>query len=416
MVIDRPVRNDSIHYVQYANNLVKYYTFSKDKGNVSPEPDSFWAPGYPAFIAASIIIEDKTGINAYILIMYSQAVLGALTAVLTLLLGRFFLKQNWSMIPAIFVSLSPHLISIGSYLLTETLFSFLFLAAIYSFSSSFFNIKKWLLSVSGLLFGLSYLVNPVMLFTPILLVLAAGHISSTQKNMLSTSIKQMLIFCLIPFFVVVVAWSARNIISVPPSQSSSSDRLLTNLVIGSHSNFFDIWRANPRDPRNPATKDNETIKGSLTAFVRLLSARILENPGHYAKWYLFDKPILLWGWNIIVGYGDIFIYPLISSLYDQSNMALATYSIMKSLHYCLLGFATLGLYFILKKTASTPTIPIFLYITLIYISAVYVITQSEPRYSIALRPEMYLCAVFFISKTYEHVNILAQKGRLYTLD
>jgi hypothetical protein len=37
---------------------------------------------------------------------------------------------------------------------------------------------------------------------------------------------------------------------------------------------------------------------------------------------------------------------------------------------------------------------IAVYVMAVYVSAVYVILQAEPRYSIPLRPAMYLCAMF----------------------
>ncbi len=402
IVIDTPIRGDAAHYVQYANNLLEYKIFSKGRGNATPKPDAYWAPGYPVLIAISMVVGDKLNIDAYEFLMYLQIVLGVLTAVLTFLLGRLFLNRNWSIIPAILVSLSPHLISMGGYVLTETLFTFLILLAIYSFSIALINKSKLYFTISGLFFGFSYLVNPVMFFAPILLVIAVGVVSSSSENKEKTGIKHMLVFCLLSFFVVMGSWTVRNILNVPPSSSSSSERLLTNLVIGSHSNFYDVWRANPRDPNNPATKDEEALEGSYAAFASLLSERITHDPGHYAKWYLIDKPILLWNWNILIGQGDIYVYPVIVSLYQRSKLAIATYSIMKSLHYWLLGFAILGFFLLFKDAKSE--VPMFLYITLVYISAVYVVTQSEARYSIPLRPEMYLCAVFFVSKVFDYLK------------
>lgn len=409
-IVYNPVMGDAWHYVQYAKNLVNHNTFSKDRDTSSPKPDSYWAPGYPAFIAASVMAAKKLGINAYQMVMYSQVVLGVLISVLTLLLGWLFLSKTWSVLAAVLVSLSPHMISLGGYLLTETLFSFLLLAAVYSFSIAYTDKKWWIFIVSGLFFGLSYLVNPVIFFAPILLVLLAGYIFSSGKSKLSVSFKSKLISCLIVFFLIVGAWSVRNVISVQSGQSSGSNRLFTNLVIGSHSAFYDIWRANTRNPNNPATKDFKILNGSYSAFTRLLSERIIHAPGHYAKWYLIDKPILLWSWSILIGQGDIFVYPVKVSIYDKSIIALATYLIMKSIHYLLFGFAVMGIFFLFKDTNLIPYIPIFIYITLIYISAVYAVTQSEPRYSIPLRPEMYLCAVFFISKTFEYLKSKKDKN------
>lgn len=409
-IVADPVRGDARYYIQYANNLVYHNTFSKDSGTSLPKPDSYWAPGYPTFIAVSIIAAKKLELNPYRVIMYSQIVLGVLISVLTLLLGRLFLNKTGSFISALLVSISPHLISMGGYLLTEILFSFLLLASIYSFSVALFYKKWWVFNVSGFFFGISYLVNPVIFFVPILLILVAAYIFSSRKSELLVSLKPRLSSCLMIFLLIIGAWSVRNVISVESHQPSSSNRLFTNLVIGSHSDFFDIWRANPRDPENPATKDLKILNGSYSAFTSLLLDRVIQDPGHYAKWYLIDKLILLWSWDILIGQGDIFVYPVKVSLYDKSKIASATHLVMRSIHYWLFGFAIIGIILLFRVNDSIPHTPIFLYITLIYVSAVYIVTQSEPRYSIPLRPEMYLCAIFFISKIFEYLKSIKDQN------
>jgi len=70
---------------------------------------------------------------------------------------------------------------------------------------------------------------------------------------------------------------------------------------------------------------------------------------------------------------------------------------MKSLHFWLFGAALLScIFMLLNRKRDESLIPIFLYVTLATISSVYVILQSEARYSIPMRPEMYLCAMYFL--------------------
>jgi hypothetical protein len=110
---------------------------------------------------------------------------------------------------------------------------------------------------------------------------------------------------------------------------------------------------------------------------------------------------MLWDWNILTGQGDIYVYPVEYSLYDASRPALLSYAIMRAAHYWLFGFAVFGLFFVCRqaqKTDPAATVPLFLYIALVYISSVYVVAQAEPRYSVPLRPEMYLCAVYCLSE------------------
>ncbi|MGR9100190.1 MAG: hypothetical protein ACU826_06450 [Gammaproteobacteria bacterium] len=52
---------------------------------------------------------------------------------------------------------------------------------------------------------------------------------------------------------------------------------------------------------------------------------------------------------------------------------------------------------VFSKSKTNGTAPTALYIGRVYFSVISVVTQAEPRYSFPLRPEMYLCAVFFIS-------------------
>lgn len=405
------IRGDAVSYVQYAFNLVNHGTFSKDRATVTkpPQPDAYWAPGYPAFIAAAMTLERRFGTDTYKTIIYSQAFMGSLIAALTLLIGGLFLSHYWALLAATLVVFSPHLISLGNYLLTETLFTLTLLLAIYAFLIAFQRQLRWLFAIAGLLFSACYMVNPVALFTPILFVgLAIALYKTKQRKSLSES-TMLVAPCLLVFFMVVGTWAVREAVNVPADAPSGSSRLLTNLVIGSHDDYHAIWRADPRDPNNPAAVDSRFIEGSYTIFFSLMFDRIRQDPLHYANWYLIKKPIVLWDWNILVGQGDIYVYPVAFSLYDVSKVAIVTYVFMQATHFWLLGFAALGLLFAYRQFRMTASdavddSPLFIYLSIFYVSTIYVIAQAEPRYSIPLRPEMYLCAAYFLSQLVTYVQ------------
>ena len=68
---------------------------------------------------------------------------------------------------------------------------------------------------------------------------------------------------------------------------------------------------------------------------------------------------------------------------------------MKSIHWWLFFVGLLGGIFLYQHRHSQSGQMIkIIYVCAIYVSAVYVVLQSEPRYSIPLRPLMYLCAMF----------------------
>lgn len=398
--VNIPIRGDAAHYVQYAFNLVNHGVYSKSRNTDTPTPDAYWAPGYPAFIATAMIMEKNFGTDTYRTIIYAQACIGALIAILTLLLGRQFLPHCWAFFAATLVVFSPHLVSLGNYVLTETLFSLFFLASIYIFVLAFFKKNNWLFALSGLLFGASYLVNPVAFFTPLIFTGIAVFLYQKMPEISLSSAIKILVPCLLTFSLCVGGWAIRGTVNVPQDSASSSTRLLTNLIIGSHHNFHSMWRENPRNPSNPATIDEANLQGSYSAFAQLLTERVADNPLHYAHWYFIQKPIMLWDWNILVGQGDIYVYPVNYSLYHTSKPAIFTYSVMRASHYWLFGCALLGLIFLavnLKENDKKTTVSLFIYSAVIYVSAVYVISQAEARYSVPLRPLMYLGAAYFLS-------------------
>ena len=392
------IRGDGLSYVRYAHNMITYGTFSKDRDTETPVADSFWSPGYPTLVALALLVEKTGFLSGYELLMYLQVILGASTAVITLLLGRLFLSPFYAFSAAILVTVSPHLVTIGGLVLTETLSCFLVLLAVYFFSIAYRADKNSWLVMAGIFFALAYLVNPVVFFAPFFLCLAAFMLRAKYQQLTAKNgLKSILVFCLV-FGLICLSWSARNAISVPVDKPSSSSRLFENLVIGSHSNFYKVLRNDYRDPNNPAILDLKSLNGSYRAFANLFIERVHADPLHYAKWYFFDKPLLLWSWSILVGSGDIYINPVIDSPYQDSILFVSSYKFMKLVHQCLFVFAIFSICFFRFSATKADDIPVFLYILLVYVSSVYVISQAEPRYSIPLRPEMYLCALFFLSR------------------
>lgn len=381
-----PIRGDGVHYVQYASNLIDHFTFSKDRSN-DPIPDSYWAPGYPFFLAFCMLIAKVIGIHFYPVTLLMQAALGALVAALTYKLGRLVLAYKGALLAAIFTILSPHLISHGAYVLSETLLSLLLIVSIYFYIQANMYQKHHYYWLSGIFFGFCYLVNPVVLVVPFFLTF---YFYFFYKN------KKLPIF-LIAFVTIAALWSIRELCVVNNEKASTSDRAFENLVIGSHSNYHDIWRANPRDKNNPYEIDMAEYKNNHSIFYKELLERIIDNPTHYFKWYLIQKPLDLWGWDILVGQGDIYVYTVSASLYSKSNLALLTWALMKNTHYILLVLCILGIFFLFKEENSTTKKNVTsLYVLLTSISMVYILLHSDARYSVPMRPELYVCAVYVI--------------------
>jgi 4-amino-4-deoxy-L-arabinose transferase-like glycosyltransferase len=387
-----PIRADARNYCNYAQNLINHGIFSKDTSK-NPTPDCFWSPGYPAFLAANIYLFGMK--HFYPATQFAQALLGALVAGMVFVIGLFFLPRWASTLAGLLTACSPHLISLGGYLLTETLFAFTLISFLLLYIIAIRTEKSLYFGASGAVAGFSYLVNPVIFFAPLIL---AGLFFIRNIHHRPSSIpgrKRLIMFFLLAFMTPWILWTARCYLNVPVTSDSATSRALDNLIIGAHHDFYEIWRANPRDPTNPAELDQRRVKGSWSRFLSILGRRILDNPWHYMKWYLYEKPKLLWNWDILVGQGDVYVYPVIRPWFQTSLFASGIHSVMKSVHWWLLFLAFLGGLSLHRFWRSQQGEAIMvLYVVTVYISAVYVILQSEARYSIPLRPAMYLCASF----------------------
>ena len=403
-IILEPIRADAAYNLVYANNLLEDHTFSKDM-SAEPVPDAYWAPGYPLFLASIIEASDLISADTYNLILLCQLILGVGTVFLSYLVGVSFLPGYWPILPATLVAISPHLVSTGSYVLTETLFCFLLILSIYVLVGALGSnrSRNWLLA--GLCFALTYLVNPVSLFlTPILAAVLGLHVLRKSDGADSVSISRNTLILMLPVIIVFAAWSLRSVISVPAGQPTASDRLLTNLTIGLYPDYHEKWRSSILEPEKNVVVPGRGVDESYHAFFAELISNVSREPMHMLAWYSLHKPALLWDWDIRTGFGDIYIYRVEQSLYHTSKPAIVSYSLMYAMHKWVLVGAVLGLVFLFADRSKNAVVPAILYVTLIYVSLVYVITQSEPRYSIPLRPFLYLCFTYFLWQTTQWVG------------
>lgn len=408
LIVD-PIRADAAYHLVYANNLLEDATFSKDMSD-DPVPDSYWAPGYPVFLAAVIKVSELLSVDTYNAILYCQLLLGVGTIFLCFLLAVSFLPGYWPLLPAFLVALSPHLVSLASYVLTETLFGFLLILALWTLSKAMAggSCVRWLWA--GMSFALAYMVNPVSLFLAPLLALVlvlTARIGGAELPI--RELYRVLAIFLAPLIIISMLWSIRSAVSVPAGQQTASNRLLTNLVTGMYPDYHEKWRASIMEPEKKVVLPGAGAGESYGTFLSVLSERFLQNPLQMVTWYSIQKPILLWDWDIRTGFGEIYIYRVEYSLYHTSIPTIVSYIFMAALHPWLLLGSIIGLVFLYGKGSNGTMVPALLYIALIYVSLIYVISQSEPRYSIPLRPELYLCFSYFLWQLFSLIGRMRER-------
>ncbi len=130
-VVD-PLRADAGQYAGYGLNIAEYGVFSGQYPTDRPQPDSYRSPGYPALVAIAVKLAGTGGY--YPLLLASNALLGAMTCGLVVALGARFLPLWGAALAGLLLAMSPHHISVGNYVLSETLFGFALTSCLYLLS------------------------------------------------------------------------------------------------------------------------------------------------------------------------------------------------------------------------------------------------------------------------------------------
>lgn len=403
-VVLNPVRGDATQYYAYALNLANHGIFSKDvAGSAIIHPDNYRDPGYPAFLALWMKMLGA-GAAWYATVLLSQALLGALTVTLATQLGRHWLPLRWAALAGVLMALWPHSITINGYLLSESLFGFLVVLGILATASALQRQDPWRAIAAGLTLGAAALTNAILLPFGILLAAALAWRKLASRK--------LCIALAAGAITLPGAWAVRNAVVVTPvAGSSSMDRALQNFAQGSRPDFQSAWRESVLGTEAEKAKaktvsqavDEEyrlmrtAPRNAVNTILRRFSARPLE----YARWYLLEKPALLWGWSIEIGQGDIFVFPTRNAPFQVQPAWIALVAICHALNTTLMLLALASLLLLRSRGRCTvpPNLPasravlVAVICLAVFVTLIYSALQAEPRYSIPFRPFEILLAL-----------------------
>jgi hypothetical protein len=208
------------------------------------------------------------------------------------------------------------------------------------------------------------------------------------------------------------AWAIRNTqIPAPTAGNSSKDRALQNFVQGAWPNYHDAYRSsifgdavtqvNTRDTLHAVDEEYAALLDSPVDGTKTIVRRFDQHPWRYASWYLLEKPRELWGWDVVIGQGDLYVYPTKNAPFQISLPWIALAAICHTLNLLLmlLALASLPMAWLRQRNSRgqsaqaghTSLISVICLLT--FATLVYTTLQAEPRYSIPFRSfEMLLAA------------------------
>jgi len=378
--VDRDAfRGDASQYYHYAWNIVHRGVFSSALSDAAvATPDSFRDPGYPLLLALAMKLTSSFD-AFYAAVLMAQATLGAITVSLLTVAARHWLPGRALAAAAVTMAVWPHSVSIPAYLLTETLTGFVCAAALLATQSASGSGKRSTWALSGLLWSVAGLTNAVLL--PLAPVLAAcfwlRHYIDRR-----TALTLMLTSLVLPF-----AWGIRST-TLPPGESSTS-RAATNFVQGSWPTYHDAFQLAGQGDIDGIhhlqwmQAEIDTVQRDPKVGLGMMLARISERPMAHVAWYLW-KPALLWAWDIRVGQGDIYVYPTRNSPFFRTGPLWPLEAVCYIANPAIMVLMLLGVLTSLLRP-NDPLVAKSAAILVLFITLVYSILQSEPRYSIPFR-------------------------------
>ncbi|MCA9324580.1 glycosyltransferase family 39 protein [Candidatus Saccharibacteria bacterium] len=391
-----PVRADAADYYAYAYNLryAGVYSAAKpwdQKYEIGAlEADAVRSPGYPLFVAPFVSgMPDRTTLTNIVVV---QALISTLSVLIAYLLYRRFLAPPWALTAGLLTCLSPHLISMNVYILTESLFTFLLLLTLWLFTLYQSQERITYVFLAGLMLGaatltrpsLQYFIAPMLIM--IYLYLPAGHRS---KAMITLSMGLL---------VLIGPWHIRNVMS---TGEVSDSRLMVNFL--HHGMYPDFqYRGQVESTGFPYRYDPDAaeISKDIPSVLSAIEQEFARQPARQLHWYLIGKPETFWSWDIVQGMGDVFVYEVQSSPYFGAPLFQGTHWLMKAIHYpiVVLGMLAAVLVWLPRWGVSIDGGVLFaarsVSLLLLYYTAMHMVGAPFPRYSVPLQPFLFGMAVF----------------------
>lgn len=199
--VEEPIDRDALQYYSIAQNIVKNHSFSID----GITPTARRSPGYPLFLAFSMIIVGQNPISLYII----QAIINILTVwFVYLALKAFKINPLLRTLTAVLFIISTSFIYVNVFYAEIVTMFFVSLLLYISVVQSLINKKTLRAVLKGIIIGILILLRPTFLYLPVFTIAATIFYRIWLHNV---HIKEHIIITVVALSML-APWSVRNLI------------------------------------------------------------------------------------------------------------------------------------------------------------------------------------------------------------
>ncbi|NOX98091.1 MAG: phospholipid carrier-dependent glycosyltransferase [Nitrospirae bacterium] len=361
---------DTKRYDDIALSLLSRGDFSTAQG----DPAISDGPIYPLFLAAifSIFGHSLTAVRLI------QAIIDSFTCLIIYLIAlQMNQRKSIAILASAMAAIYPELIASSAFVLTETLFTFLLSVSTLLLLRAKFKESKVLAVISGIFFGITILCRAVALLIPPFLFLSFLFFSNRKRNL------SLITILTIAMLLTIAPWTIRNFL-VFDRFLPVSIGLGGNLWIGS----YQPWQGDYNYKDLSDKKEIEAGLSPIEADQRLKEEalkNIKENPLGYLR--LFPRKFARF-WFKIPGGKEVLKGKTLSK------------DFLYTIHFLLLFFFALGLWFSLRKRTFAILTPLLI---ILYFTLIHVILFAIPRYRIPITP---FILIFSAMGLYRAINLI----------
>ena len=400
-VVEHPVRADAADYVAAAYNMRHFSTYSTKwvdaDSQQPPPPNAQREPGYPAFL--SLFLSGAPDWNFIRNVLLAQAILGIAIIPVVYRLAINLMPAHWALLPALLTAVSPKLVTAGTYLLTETLFTTLLVAAVACIAWQCKRPgQRWLPLLGGLLLGMATLTRPTTQYMlPFILV---AILPSLQKQYRLPHALGLVA----GFAMAVMPWAVRNIMVIG---HASDPTLAINTLIHGHYPWM-MYDARPETLGYPYRFDPQIqqLSASIGTALTGILQRMQQAPGEYLHWYLVGKPIAFLAWADPAASREIFTYPTLYSPYYSAPAFITSLILAKTTHWVWVTLCIAATVLALRPQAKAMPILRLLAATFVYFVLLHMAGFPIARYNIPLMPLLFVLAGYAL-----HIAVCTMRTR-----